>query len=52
MLNFINIGFEHALKFSIDDHEMWIVGTDAGFVEPQLADVSGDVDMMTLVAMN
>jgi FtsP/CotA-like multicopper oxidase with cupredoxin domain len=39
MLNLINVGFEHALKFSIDDHTFWIVADDAGFVEPQEVDV-------------
>lgn len=39
MLNLINIGFEHAQKVSIDDHQMWVVADDAGFVEPQLVDV-------------
>lgn len=39
MLNILNIGFEHALRFSVDDHKIWIVANDGGFVEPQLVDV-------------
>lgn len=39
MLNVLNIGFEHAIRFSIDNHKMWIVANDGGFVEPQLVDV-------------
>lgn len=39
MLNILNIGFEHAIRFSIDDHKMWIVANDGGFVKPQLIDV-------------
>ncbi|KZL77382.1 multicopper oxidase [Colletotrichum tofieldiae] len=39
MLNVLNIGFEHAIRFSIDDHKMWIVANDGGFVKPQHVDV-------------
>ncbi|OBR11569.1 Multicopper oxidase [Colletotrichum higginsianum IMI 349063] len=39
MLNVLNIGFEHAIQFSIDDHKLWIVANDGGFVKPQLVDV-------------
>lgn len=39
MLNVLNVAFEHALRFSIDDHKIWIVANDGGFVEPQLVDV-------------
>lgn len=39
MLNLINVGFEHALKFSIDDHSFWVVADDAGFIKPQEVDV-------------
>ncbi|KAK7927487.1 hypothetical protein PG985_004485 [Apiospora marii] len=39
MLNVLNIGFEHAVRFSIDNHQMWILANDGGFVEPQLVDV-------------
>lgn len=39
MLNVLNIGFEHAILFSIDDHQMWVVANDGGFVEPHLVDV-------------
>lgn len=39
MLNILNMGFEHAIRFSIDDHKMWIVANDGGFVKPKLVDV-------------
>lgn len=39
MLNILNVAFEHALRFTIDDHKMWIIANDGGFVEPQLVDV-------------
>ncbi|KAK8868384.1 Laccase abr2 [Apiospora arundinis] len=39
MLNVLNIGFEHAVRFTIDNHKMWIIANDGGFVEPQLVDV-------------
>ncbi|KAK8080219.1 hypothetical protein PG997_008037 [Apiospora hydei] len=39
MLNVLNIGFEHAVRFTIDNHKIWIVANDGGFVEPQLVDV-------------
>ncbi|OHW98148.1 multicopper oxidase [Colletotrichum incanum] len=39
MLNVLNIGFEHAIQFSIDDHKMWIVANDGGFVKPKHVDV-------------
>lgn len=39
MLNILNIGFEHAVRFSIDDHKLWVVANDGGFVEPQHVDV-------------
>ncbi|KAF6833859.1 multicopper oxidase [Colletotrichum plurivorum] len=39
MLNVLNIGFEHAVQFSIDDHKLWVVANDNGFVRPQLVDV-------------
>ncbi|KAK7958651.1 hypothetical protein PG988_013499 [Apiospora saccharicola] len=39
MLNVLNIGFEHAVRLSIDNHKMWIVANDGGFVEPHLVDV-------------
>ncbi|KAK1958708.1 multicopper oxidase [Colletotrichum sublineola] len=39
MLNILNIGFEHAVHFSIDDHQMWIVANDGGFVDPKRVDV-------------
>ncbi|KAL3292840.1 multicopper oxidase, partial [Colletotrichum asianum] len=39
MLNILNIGFEHAVHFSIDDHKMWIVANDGGFIKPKLVDV-------------
>ncbi|KAK1983965.1 Cupredoxin [Colletotrichum cereale] len=39
MLNVLNIGFEHAIHFSIDDHQMWVVANDGGFVKPKLVDV-------------
>jgi predicted Rdx family selenoprotein len=41
MLNILNIGFEHALRISVDDHKIWIVADDGGFVEPQQVDVGG-----------
>ncbi|OLN96149.1 Laccase-1-like protein 2, partial [Colletotrichum chlorophyti] len=39
MLNILNIGFEHAIRLSIDDHMMWVVANDGGFVKPHLVDV-------------
>ncbi|KAK1992230.1 multicopper oxidase [Colletotrichum falcatum] len=39
MLNLLNIGFEHAVLFAIDDHQMWVVANDGGFVVPKLVDV-------------
>jgi FtsP/CotA-like multicopper oxidase with cupredoxin domain len=39
MLNLVNVGFEHALKFSIDSHAIWVVADDAGFIEPQKVNV-------------
>lgn len=39
MLNVLNVGFEHAILFSIDDHKMWVVANDGGFIEPRLVDV-------------
>lgn len=39
MLNVLNLAFEHGVRFSIDDHRMWVVANDGGFVEPQLVDV-------------
>ncbi|KAI6260084.1 hypothetical protein MCOR27_002778 [Pyricularia oryzae] len=39
MLNLINIGFEHGIVASIDQHKMIIVANNGGFVHPQEADV-------------
>ncbi|CZT17605.1 related to Ascorbate oxidase precursor [Ramularia collo-cygni] len=38
MLNIINVSFEHAMRWSIDNHRFWVVANDAGFIEPQLVD--------------
>ncbi|KAL9617498.1 MAG: hypothetical protein Q9160_007709 [Pyrenula sp. 1 TL-2023] len=35
MLNFVNPGLEHPWRISIDNHDMWVVANDGGFVEPQ-----------------
>ncbi|CAN8101373.1 unnamed protein product [Discula destructiva] len=37
MLNFLNAGFEHSVRISIDGHEMMVVANDGGFIEPQKA---------------
>ncbi|KAF5590961.1 multicopper oxidase [Fusarium pseudocircinatum] len=34
MLNFANTGFEHPYRISIDDHDMWVVANDGGFIHP------------------
>ncbi|KAM3414122.1 hypothetical protein BST61_g10780 [Cercospora zeina] len=34
----LNVGFEHALRWSIDDHRFWVVANDGGFIKPQLVD--------------
>lgn len=34
MLNLVNPGFEHPYRISIDDHDMWVVANDGGFVKP------------------
>lgn len=39
MLNLLNSGFEHSVRISIDGHDMFVVANDAGFVEPQKAQV-------------
>lgn len=39
MLNVLSVAFEHALRFTIDDHKLWVIANDGGFVEPQLVDV-------------
>ncbi|KAI0859389.1 Cupredoxin [Xylaria cubensis] len=39
MLNIINPGLEHPYSISIDDHDMWVVANDAGFVTPQKVQV-------------
>ncbi|PSR79596.1 Cupredoxin [Coniella lustricola] len=39
MMNLINIGFEHSLVVSIDNHKMIVVATNGGFVYPTEADV-------------
>ncbi|KAI6373041.1 hypothetical protein MCOR25_003571 [Pyricularia grisea] len=39
MLNLINIGFEHGVVASIDNHKMIIVANNGGFVHPQETDV-------------
>ncbi|KAK6852924.1 hypothetical protein PG995_011475 [Apiospora arundinis] len=34
-VNFINSGAHHALGISIDEHELWVIGSDGEFVHPQ-----------------
>lgn len=38
-MNFVNPGLEHPWRISIDDHELWIVANDGGFVHPQKVNV-------------
>lgn len=40
MLNLINIGFEHSVMVSIDNHKLTVVANNGGFVTPEEADVS------------
>ena len=35
LLNFVNPSLEHPWRISIDNHDMWVVANDGGFVEPQ-----------------
>ncbi|ORY67546.1 Cupredoxin [Pseudomassariella vexata] len=39
MMNLINLGFEHSVMVSIDDHKMIVVANDNGFTEPYETDV-------------
>lgn len=39
MLNLLNSGFEHSVRVSVDNHKLFVVANDGGFVEPQEADV-------------
>jgi FtsP/CotA-like multicopper oxidase with cupredoxin domain len=39
LMNFVNPGLEHPWRISIDNHRMWIVANDGGFVQPQEVDV-------------
>ncbi|KAJ0308825.1 hypothetical protein COL5a_006356 [Colletotrichum fioriniae] len=38
MLNLINIGFEHSVMVSIDNHKLTVVANNGGFVTPEEAD--------------
>ncbi|KXH47725.1 hypothetical protein CSIM01_11675 [Colletotrichum simmondsii] len=38
MLNLINIGFEHSVVVSIDNHKLTVVANNGGFVVPEEAD--------------
>ncbi|KAF4780665.1 hypothetical protein HER10_EVM0000708 [Colletotrichum scovillei] len=38
MLNLINIGFEHSVMVSIDNHKLTVVANNGGFVVPEEAD--------------
>ncbi|EXF84979.1 hypothetical protein CFIO01_02192 [Colletotrichum fioriniae PJ7] len=38
MLNLINIGFEHSVMVSIDNHKLIVVANNGGFVTPEEAD--------------
>ncbi|KAK1659197.1 Cupredoxin [Colletotrichum godetiae] len=38
MLNLINIGFEHSVMVSIDNHKLTVVANNGGFVAPEEAD--------------
>lgn len=42
MFNFVNVGLEHPWRISIDNHKMWVVANDGGFIIPQ------EVDAITL----
>lgn len=35
LLNFVNPGLEHPWRISIDNHDMWVIANDGGFVKPQ-----------------
>lgn len=37
-INFVNPGLEHPYRISIDEHEMWVVANDGGFITPQKVD--------------
>lgn len=39
MMNLVNIGFEHEVRVSIDNHKLAVVANDGGFVRPEVADV-------------
>ncbi|GJD01423.1 multicopper oxidase [Colletotrichum higginsianum] len=39
MMNLINIGFEHSVVVSIDNHKMIVVANNGGFVNPEETDV-------------
>ncbi|KAI9656728.1 MAG: hypothetical protein M1821_003367 [Bathelium mastoideum] len=39
LLNFVNPGLEHPWRISIDNHDMWVIATDGGFVTPQKVQV-------------
>ncbi|KAL9073917.1 MAG: hypothetical protein Q9157_004563 [Trypethelium eluteriae] len=39
LMNFVNPGLEHPWRISIDNHYMWVVATDGGFVKPQKVQV-------------
>ncbi|KJY00741.1 conidial pigment biosynthesis oxidase arb2 brown2 like protein [Zymoseptoria brevis] len=39
MMNFVNPGLEHPWRVSIDNHKMWIIANDGGFVQPQEVDI-------------
>ncbi|KAK1449474.1 hypothetical protein CMEL01_08789 [Colletotrichum melonis] len=38
MLNLVNIGFEHSVMVSIDNHKLTVVANNGGFVVPEEAD--------------
>lgn len=44
MLNLLNSGFEHSIRVSIDNHKLFVVANDGGFVEPQETDVCSPLD--------
>ncbi|PIA93508.1 hypothetical protein CB0940_04256 [Cercospora beticola] len=51
LLQFTNTGFEHVWRISIDNHKMWIVANDGGFVQPQEVDVLHLIDADTIHVM-
>ncbi|GIZ43742.1 hypothetical protein CKM354_000695800 [Cercospora kikuchii] len=51
LLQFTNTGFEHVWRISIDNHKMWVVANDGGFVQPQEVDVLHLIDADTIHVM-